>query len=38
MKNIDFKQLDKKDEEIVEALISLGMNTWRQNACLSSDI
>ncbi len=26
MKNIDFKQLDEKDERIVNALISLGMN------------
>ena len=26
MKKLDIKQLDKKDEEIVEALISLGMN------------
>ncbi|OGH04180.1 MAG: hypothetical protein A2W22_02925 [Candidatus Levybacteria bacterium RBG_16_35_11] len=26
MKKLDIKQLDKKDEEIVEALISLGIN------------
>ena len=28
MKKLDIKQLDKKDEEIVEALISLGMNRF----------